>query len=1006
MSSASIDMHYLGLLRDALAIQTVLPWLESEDNIIAFFRTIPQKYEDFRIRLALQYFIQRRDKEEENSDLSIEHDALEISELLPYTDSNRIKNHLKELGNVSNRKEIVVRQLIKEQTHLNPLINKLMSNVPEFKVSVNGNVFEENALSGIKNKGKRPIETHVSDNTTVEEEKTVPLKIVKVETVGINEKDQLSPIYSSSSSSSVDFEEPRIRVPSVKRVSFHNCEQDLALRPKFELPARLMFQNGEKVEEQFPSVSGQFRADWKIDLPAPLNFQDRVEIPSVLEKREPPIRSNFETHEDVPLSLISEQATSLNFMNHQKATSLSVKSEPVKQATSLNFLNFQEATSLSVKSEPAEQATSLNFMNFQEATSLSAKSEPAEQATSSNFMNFQEATSLSVKSEPAEQATSLNFMNYQKATSLPVKSEPAAHSNFSNSKEVPAVPPQFMDFMSLVPQNNTPEDIMLEPDPIPTVDITLEPRDEHVDESLIVRLKEIFPQACPDYLRKLCRGKQWSEFDNLVTVLLSNEYPQRPERVPSPPKELDLDEQLNIVKELLPDADPTYLRYKCEKIGNDVEALNAFINEARELKNYPTLKEYLRKQKFTAQIKQYTEEFNVENFVALFPNPEQTFNDPNRTIDVDYRSEPYVTYFFQSRYDRISVKIIRSVLAQTKFNILASDKILQSKCKTGEVMKSRRKMYRHESPPQNILLLQNLAYLTHKEEIEQYIKEAKGKEEAERKNAKENGLMNECKCCYDNEVMPKDSFNCPNGCVFCKSCIKKSCEISMGEAKTEIMCLNGCPIEFTLHTLQLVLSPKLFSKLAQKKALAEVRAAGIDELESCPFCDFASIPNTEDKIFRCLNPDCMKESCRLCKEENHVPYKCDEVEKDDDVKARVYVENKMTEALLRKCYKCAKSFFKEEGCNKMTCVCGATMCYVCKQPVKDYKHFNGLGGDKFELCPLYSDSNEINRSNVLKAAEAAKSKVDPNKLKIDPTLDIKKHYEQRKKALPAEPHLR
>ena len=34
-------------------------------------------------------------------------------------------------------------------------------------------------------------------------------------------------------------------------------------------------------------------------------------------------------------------------------------------------------------------------------------------------------------------------------------------------------------------------------------------------------------------------------------------------------------------------------------------------------------------------------------------------------------------------------------------------------------------------------------------------------------------------------------------------------------------------------------------------------------------------------------------------------------------------------------------FFKEEGCNKMMCSCGAQMCYLCKQPVKDYSHFYG-----------------------------------------------------------------
>lgn len=149
--------------------------------------------------------------------------------------------------------------------------------------------------------------------------------------------------------------------------------------------------------------------------------------------------------------------------------------------------------------------------------------------------------------------------------------------------------------------------------------------------------------------------------------------------------------------------------------------------------------------------------------------------------------------------------------------------------------------------------------------------------------------------------------------------------------------------------------------------MEEVKAAGIENLESCPFCDFATIPNPESKLFQCLNPDCMKESCRQCKETSHVPLRCDEVEKESDVKARTYVEENMTEALLRyrgiflgfvhlahfycfrKCWKCGVKFIKFDGCNKMTCSCGARMCYICGKPVNDYKHFNPEGGNLFRL---------------------------------------------------------
>ena len=40
-------------------------------------------------------------------------------------------------------------------------------------------------------------------------------------------------------------------------------------------------------------------------------------------------------------------------------------------------------------------------------------------------------------------------------------------------------------------------------------------------------------------------------------------------------------------------------------------------------------------------------------------------------------------------------------------------------------------------------------------------------------------------------------------------------------------------------------------------------------------------------------------SFRNCKEPNHIPLRCDEVEKPDEVKARIYIEDRMTEALVR-----------------------------------------------------------------------------------------------------------
>lgn len=538
----------------------------------------------------------------------------------------------------------------------------------------------------------------------------------------------------------------------------------------------------------------------------------------------------------------------------------------------------------------------------------------------------------------------------------------------------------------------------------PDVPIT-EEKKRNCDEHLVFRLIEMFTETCPEYIRGICENKKWCDFDELVTVILENEnHPKRQKRSPSP-IEVDPEEQFETVKALLPDADPIYLRMKCDMLEYNPEELNEFIIQASEKKNYPTIKDYLRNQQLSAQSKQYTTEFCIQNFVALFPEPHITFNDPKRVIDLDNYSKLYIKQYFENKFDRLPKRAIFNILVESNFKILQTNDKLTVIKDSSLKMKSRRKHVFLNHTMNNILVLQEFAFLDHRDEIEDFLVTKQKKEEDEKEYVKNNGLMNTCQCCFDDEVMPKDTFFCPKNCLFCGNCIRRSCEISFGEGKLNFSCLNNCAEEFSLQTLKNILPPKMFSKIAQKKMIVEIKAAGIEGLEMCPFCDFASIPNETDRIFKCFNPDCMKESCRNCKEPNHIPLHCDEIEKDENVKARTFIENEMTEALLCKCFKCGTSFFKEEGCNKMTCTCGAQMCYVCKKPVKDYTHFNGIGGHQYHLCPLYSDNNNLNKQKVLNAVEKAKAQIDQTKLKVDPTDNVQYYYENRALQLPQEPHL-
>ena len=96
--------------------------------------------------------------------------------------------------------------------------------------------------------------------------------------------------------------------------------------------------------------------------------------------------------------------------------------------------------------------------------------------------------------------------------------------------------------------------------------------------------------------------------------------------------------------------------------------------------------------------------------------------------------------------------------------------------------------------------------------------------------------------------------------------------------------LAGCGQMMEDAVVQAALPPAVFNKLQQKRQLEEVEAAGLEDLEKCPACSFATIiPDPGVKVLVCGNPECGKETCRECREESHTPLACNEVERDEEV---------------------------------------------------------------------------------------------------------------------------
>ena len=176
----------------------------------------------------------------------------------------------------------------------------------------------------------------------------------------------------------------------------------------------------------------------------------------------------------------------------------------------------------------------------------------------------------------------------------------------------------------------------------------------------------------------------------------------------------------------------------------------------------------------------------------------------------------------------------------------------------------------------------------------------------------------------------------------------------MGSGSSLLSCLGGCGEEIPWQQLARALTPLLLSRLLQHRQQTEVQAADMEGLVTCPFCPYAAImEQEEDRVLVCRNPECGRESCRLCRRSNHVPFTWAQVVERGE-HSRREMEERMTQAMIRECGQCHQRFFKEEGCNKVTCPhCHSHTCYICGARVQGYGHFYNRGGGATEqrTCP-------------------------------------------------------
>mmetsp|Transcript_14626 Transcript_14626/g.36783 ORF Transcript_14626/g.36783 Transcript_14626/m.36783 type:complete len:704 (-) Transcript_14626:53-2164(-) len=340
--------------------------------------------------------------------------------------------------------------------------------------------------------------------------------------------------------------------------------------------------------------------------------------------------------------------------------------------------------------------------------------------------------------------------------------------------------------------------------------------------------------------------------------------------------------------------------------------------------------------------------------------------------------------------------LLRSVIRRGKISKELKQRLPPSCC----LQKPRHKRQSTPIFPKDpVLLDEHVQYERKFREWEEKIKKRLNSKAAN-KMALENGTAVTCSCCFD-DVARSECVPCKEkGHLFCKDCIVQYVESqvfgsgNLGIDKVtkkpnlELKCCegSGCNSGFREEQLERALPPKTWQKYSEMQIKAQLELAGLGgNLAMCPKCGYQAEVAATQNIFECPVENCHFVSCRKCGKQAHIPLRCEEVSvQNRRDEGRLKIEEALSEAKMRTCPKCHKKFIKLDGCNKMTCACGAKMCYVCRNPLSHlgkrvYEHFCQVPHCDHKSCGrcrLYTKDEEDDAQAMREAGIAAKAEYE------------------------------
>ena len=239
----------------------------------------------------------------------------------------------------------------------------------------------------------------------------------------------------------------------------------------------------------------------------------------------------------------------------------------------------------------------------------------------------------------------------------------------------------------------------------------------------------------------------------------------------------------------------------------------------------------------------------------------------------------------------------------------------------------------------------------------------------------------ECGVCFE----VKDGgrfvrFEC--GHAFCAECARALVMSCMNDGSSNVKCPDtACRKLLEPHEIKEILGDDAlfatWTELCFKWSIARH-----PEYCFCPRCGGVAIEDAEDNSADCAV--CFFVFCPRCQESRHPGVECTpKSTRLETLRQRAAGGNADATALLeqaeqelqslcliekttKRCPSCGEAVERSQGCNKMTCLCGAKFCFRCGSQVAGYDHFREGGS-----CVLFDEAEILRWDREFRAMLAA-----------------------------------